>query len=376
MSKLLAAQGEAPPELQKLFAAALKNNASDLHLKVGSPPLFRIRGKIMKTSASPLSARQIEKLIGGLLGDGHWQQLDELGAVDFAYGVPEVGRFRINIFRQRGTLSMSARRVQTEVPTLEELNLPESLKKLTKFDRGLVLIGGITGAGKSTTLAALIQIINETRPVHIITIEDPIEYLFRDEKAFVNQREIGIDVPNCIDGLRYAVRQDPDVILIGEMRDHETFEAALMASETGHLVLGTIHTTSAPQTLARVLDFFPSDQHQQIRQLLYYNLRAIVVQKLVKGIPSRAARVPAVEVMVADAVIRKLIQTGEDQKLADVIRTSSEDGMQDINQSLQDLVNRNLITEKIAIANSPNPDQLQMSLKGIVLGSDQGGLVG
>ncbi len=376
MGTLLTTEGEASPELQKLFAAAVKNDASDLHVKAGSPPLYRIRGKIVKTNSKPLTKRQIEGLLSGWLTEKHVQRMEEVGAVDFAYHAPEGGRFRVNIFRQRGALSLSARLVQAQIPTLEELHLPPELKKLAAFDSGLVLIGGMTGAGKSTTLAALIQIVNQTRALHIITIEDPIEFLFSDEKSFVNQREIGLDVPDFIEGLRYAVRQDPDVILIGEMRDQETFEAALRASETGHLVFGTIHATSAPQTIVRILDFFPPTQHHQIRQLLAYNLRAIVVQKLVQGIPSRAPRVPAVEIMIANGITRKLIQQNEEQKLSEIVRAAREEGMRDLNQSLKELVDTNFITVQTALESSPNPDQLEMNLKGIVLGGDKGRIIG
>ncbi|MCZ7648576.1 MAG: PilT/PilU family type 4a pilus ATPase [Planctomycetota bacterium] len=362
-------------EIDKLFAAMPKSGASDLHLKAGSPPLFRINNRIVRAKAPPLTLDHIKQLIAPMMKPRYEKEIEERGAADFAYGVKGVGRFRVNVFHQRGAVSMAARRVETQVPTLEQLNMPPCVKIIPQMEQGLVLVSGITGSGKSTTLAALINIINQTQACHIVTIEDPIEFLYRDEKAFVNQREIGIDVPNFADGLRYVLRQDPDVILIGEMRDAETFETALIASETGHLVFGTVHASSAPQVVGRVLDYFPPERHYQIRQLLYFNLKAVLVQKLLRGARQDVPRVPAVEFMLCNAVVRKMIHEGEDQKLGDVIRSSREDGMQDFNQSLLDLLRRGLITEQNAIEASPNPEQLQMNMKGIVLGTDRGTIV-
>jgi twitching motility protein PilT len=289
-----------------------------------------------------------------------------------------VGRFRLNVYKQRGVLSMSARVVKTVVPTIEQLNLPPSLKIIPTYESGLVLVAGVTGAGKSTTLAAMVQMINLTQSVHIVTIENPIEYLYekKDAKAFVDQREVGIDLPDFYNGLRQVLRQDPDVILVGEMRDGETFEAALMAAETGHLVFGTVHSGSAAQTIGRVLDYFPQQRHHQIRQMLHFNLRAVVVQKLVKGTLPEIPRVPAVEIMLCNPTIRKLIHENEDRKIQDAIRAGRQEGMQDFNQSFCELVKRGLISEAVALDNSPNPEQLQMNLKGITLGSDRGSITG
>jgi len=365
-----------PREIDKLFQAAWKNNASDLHVKVGEPPLFRIRGSVVRAKMPPFTYDQVLRLFDEIVGPKQKKELDDLGGTDFAYGVKGIGRFRINIFKQRGSLSMAARAVKTEIPTLEQLNLPLSLKTIPGYDAGLVLVAGITGAGKSTTLAALIQIINENQSVHIVTLENPIEYLYHDAKAFVNQREIGIDLPDYHNGMRHVLRQDPDVILVGEMRDAETFEAALVAAETGHLVLGTIHASSAAQTIGRVMDYFPVERHNNVRQMLFFNLKAVVVQKLLKGMRPDIPRVPATEVMFVNAVIKKLIHDNEDQKLGDVIRTSRDAGMQDMNQSLSDLVRRGLISELVALESSPNPEQLAMNLKGITLGSDRGSISG
>jgi twitching motility protein PilT len=367
---------DTPREIDKFFHAAAKNNASDLHVKVGEPPLFRIRGTVVRAKMAPLTYEQVKALFDEIMGPRQHEELENLGGTDFAYGVKGIGRFRVNIFKQRGSLSMAARAVKTEIPTVEQLNLPPGSKHIPNFESGLVLVAGVTGSGKSTTLAALIQIINTSLPLHIVTIENPIEYLYRDEKAFINQREIGIDLPDFANGLRHALRQDPDVILVGEMRDAETFEAALMAAETGHLVFGTIHAGSAAQTIGRVLDYFPIDRHHQIRQLLYFNLRAVIVQKLLKGMRPDVPRVPAVELMIVNPLIKKLIFENEDKKIPDVIRASRQEGMQDFNQSLCDLVKRGLVSEQVALETSPNPEQLAMNLKGITLGSDRGSISG
>ncbi|MGD0094333.1 MAG: PilT/PilU family type 4a pilus ATPase [Planctomycetota bacterium] len=352
-------------EIDKYFAAAVKLKASDLHMKVGQPPLFRVGGTLRPANAPPFTLDQLSALFAEILGSKENRQLEQQGGADFAYSIRGVGRFRVNIFRQRGTLSLAARAVKTELPTIEQLNLPPGIKKIPSLDNGLVLLSGITGSGKSTTLAALIEIINQSQPLHIVTIEDPIEYLYKDEKAIVNQREVGIDVPDFANGLRSVVRQDPDVILVGEMRDAETFEMALMAAETGHLVFGTIHASTAGQTIGRVLDYFPTERHYQIRQLLYFNLRAVIVQKLLQGLRRDIPRVPAVEIMFVNALIKKLIFESEDKKIADAIRTFRHEGMQDFNQSLCDLVKRGLVGEDVAMEASPNPDQLAMNLRGV-----------
>jgi twitching motility protein PilT len=354
-----------PKEIDKYFTAAWKLNASDLHMKVGEPPLFRVRGSIVRAKAPPFNFGQLNALFQELMGPKEQRDIEDRGGADFAYSIKGIGRFRVNIFKQRGSLSLAARAVKTDIPTVEQLNLPPGIKVIPSFDSGLVLVAGVTGSGKSTTLAALIQIINQTEPCHIVTIEDPIEYLYTDAKAIVNQREVGIDLPDFANGLRHVLREDPDVILVGEMRDAETFESALMCAETGHLVFGTIHSASAAQTIGRVMDYFPPDRHFQVRQLMYFNMRAVMVQKLLKGLRPDVPRVPAVELMIVNAVVKKLIFEGEDKKLPDVIRASRQEGMQDFNQSLCDLVKRGLVSEQIALESSPNAEQLAMNLKGI-----------
>ena len=258
-----------------------------------------------------------------------------------------------------------ARRVNTRIPTFEKLGLPPVLEKLCLFDQGMVIVAGVTGSGKSTTLAAMLDYINEREQVHILTIEDPIEYLFTSKKAVVNQREVGIDVANWEVALKHAVRQDPDVILVGEMRDRSTFEAGINAAETGHLVFCTIHASSAPSTIGRILDLFPADMHQAMRQSLAFNLKAIICQKLLPSIRPGAQRVPANEIMIVNPTIRELLIKAEDKKLPDAIRIGYIEGMVDFSESLRQLVARGDVDEAAAIEVAPNPDALKMALKGI-----------
>ena len=372
----LQSSGATAKEVDKYLTAAWKNNASDVHIKVGEPPLFRIRGTVVRAKMPPMMFDQVKAMFDEVMGPQQRKELEEIGGTDFAYSIKGVGRFRLNIFKQRGSLSMAARTVKTEVPTVEQLNLPPSVKILGGYESGLILVAGVTGSGKSTSLAAIIEIINQNQAVHIVTIENPIEYLYHDKKAFINQREIGIDVPDFHNGLRHVLRQDPDVILVGEMRDAETIEAALLAAETGHLVFGTIHCGSASQSIGRVLDYFPPNRHHQVRQMLYFNLKAVLVQKLLKGLKPEAPRIPAVELMLVNAAIKKMIFDTEDKKIPDAIRAGRQEGMQDFNQSLCDLVKRGYVSEADALETSPNPEQLSMNLKGITLGSDRGSITG
>jgi twitching motility protein PilT len=274
------------------------------------------------------------------------------------------------VVHERGNVAVAMRRVNTSIPSFADLNLPNDVKKITEYEQGLIIVAGPTGSGKSTTLACILDYINSTQKTHMVTIEDPIEYLFTDKKSFVNQREIGIDVPDFHQALKHVVRQDPDVILVGEMRDYVSFDAALMASETGHLVFATIHASSAPQCIGRLLDLFPTERQPLIRQSLAFNLKAILCQRLLPAAKEGVKMVPAVEVLFNNATAQKLIMNCEDKKLSDLIRASKEEGMQDFNMSLVDLINKGLITKKIALQYSPNPEQLKMNLQGIYLGDD------
>jgi len=273
-----AADARREPEVNKLFRAVMKHEASDLHLKVGQPPMMRMRGDIVKLNAPPLTQEDMERLLLPSLREKHRKILEEEGGVDFSYVIGnDECRFRVSLFRQRGRLSLVSRRVNTYIPSFKDLGLPESIESLCKFSDGLVILAGVTGSGKSTTIASMIDYVAEREPLHILTVEDPIEFTFTDKKGYINQREIGLDVMDWHKALKDAVRQDPDVILVGELRDVETFEAAVHAAETGHLVFGTIHASSSPTTINRILDLFPPEKHGAIRKALANNLKAIVV---------------------------------------------------------------------------------------------------
>ncbi len=359
-------------ELERLLKLMNKYQASDLHLKVGNPPILRVQGKVRYFDAEPLDGATIEAMLLEILTPAQRETIARLEDLDFAHSVPKVGRYRINAYRQRGSISLAIRRVNTEIPSFEQLNLAaETMRKIASHRQGLVIVAGVTGSGKSTTLAAMIEFINTTRRCHIVTIEDPIEYLYKDKKAFVNQREVGIDVVSFPSALKSVVRQDPDVILIGEMRDRETFETALTASETGHLVFGTLHSSTVSQTIGRVIDMFPAERERQLRTSLAFNLRAVICQKILPAAKDDVGLVPAQEILIVNPTVQKLIQDGEDKKIELIIRGGKEDGMQDFNQALMTLVARGLISEKTALEVSHNPEQLTMNLKGIFLGDDR-----
>ncbi len=360
-------------QLHVLFELAAKHLASDLLLKVNAPPILRMKGTMKTLDARPLQNSDIERMIQAILTSDQLKDFKKDGDLDLAYNVPGLCRFRLNIFRQRGFLSLVARRVNATIPSFTELNLPPVLEKIAMFQQGLVLVCGVTGSGKSTTLATMIQHINKNRRCHIVTIEDPIEYTYEDERAFINQREVGIDVISFEHALRAVVRQNPDVILIGEMRDRETFMTALTAAETGHLVFGTLHSSTVVQTFSRVYDIFPAEDRLGIRKSLAFNLRSLICQKLAPTQDGKG-RVPIHEIMVMNATIQKLIEQENEKKIGDIIRVSEEEGMCDFNQSLYRRIKDGLVSEKVALGISHNPEQLKMNLKGIFL-SDSG-LVG
>lgn len=362
------------PRLNKLFRFLVKQEASDLHLKAGAPPHIRIRGDIRATTSPPLTAAEIEEMALEMLSTKQTTQLEERGSIDVAYELEGSDRFRINIYRQRGQLSLAARRVTRNIPDFTKLNLPPVLSQIADAEQGLVLLAGITGSGKSTTIASMLEYINQRRACHIVTVEDPIEYLYVDKKALINQREIGIDVESFESALKYLMREDPDVVLIGEMRDHETFQAALQAAETGHLVFGTVHASTAGQTISRILDLFPEASRDLVRQSLAYNLRAIVCQKLLPCLDQNVDRIPSVEIMLASPMVRQLIEEGRDSELIDVIKGSEQEGMQDFTKSLLDLIEQDLIDPRVAYAVAPNADELKMRMKGI--NSGHSGLIG
>jgi twitching motility protein PilT len=357
-------------EVEKYMFAAARNKASDLHLKVGQKPILRVNTIIHEVGTKVLAAEEVKRMLYEIMSELQRERFEVEHDLDFAYSIPGVGRFRINVFMERGVMAAAMRRVNTSIPSFADLNLPPSTKRLSEMEQGLIIVAGPTGSGKSTTLACILDHINITQKLHIVTVEDPIEYLFTDKKSFVNQREIGIDVPDFHQALKHVVRQDPDVILVGEMRDYVSFDAALMAAETGHLVFATIHASSAPQCIGRLLDLFPTERQPLIRQSLAFNLKAILCQRLLPACKEGVKVVPAVEVLYNNAIASKLIMNAEDKKLADLIRASKEEGMQDINMSLVELINLGLVTKKAALQYSPNAEQLKMNLQGIYLGDD------
>ncbi len=356
------------PALCKYLNAVSKHQASDLHLKANAKPRIRIATQIRILAGEALSNQHIEDLGFELMSPQLIEQFKTEGAADFAYAMSSGDRFRINLFKQRGLTSIAARRVTSVIPSFEELNLPAQFRKIAEYRQGFVLLSGITGSGKSTSIAAMIDYINNTRACHIVTIEDPIEYMFEDKKAFINQREIGIDVNNFADALKHLMRQDPDVVLVGELRDYETFSAALQAAETGHLVFGTVHSSTTSQTITRILDLFPAEERALVRQSLVFNLKAIVSQKLLPSIKPDTALVPAVEIMISTPATRKLIDEGRDIEILDVIRNGHHDGMQDFVEALRQMVEKEWIEHSVAYEAAPNPEELRMRLKGIKSG--------
>jgi twitching motility protein PilT len=364
------------PEANKLFRMVMKLKGSDLHLKVGLPPALRLAGTLRTMQLPPLTSADMERLMFPLLSPRQMEILENTGGADFAHIIFEPNgdetRFRVNLFKQRGRLSLVARRVNTSIPDFEGLGLPPILADIVTTDQGIIILAGVTGSGKSTTIASMLNYVNKTERCHVVTIEDPIEFTFKDDKCIINQREVGIDVVDWNTALKHAVRQDPDIILVGEMRDQETFSAALHAAETGHLVFGTIHASSAPSTISRILDLFPKEMHSAMRQNLAFNLKCIIAQKLLKTTKDWEAahgqsRVPLVEIMRMNPTVRKLILTEEDIKLAQAIRMGKEEGMVDFTESLRKLVVAETIERATAFEVAPNPETLRMVLKGIQL---------
>jgi twitching motility protein PilT len=362
------------PEANKLFRMVMKHKGSDLHLKVGLAPAMRLAGVLRQMQLPALSTADMERLMFPLLSPRQLNILNETGGIDFAHILTDGDletRFRVNLFRQRGKLSLVARRVNTSIPNFEGLGLPPILGEIASHDQGIIILAGVTGSGKSTTIASMLEYVNTRERCHIVTIEDPIEFTFTDKKCIINQREVGIDVIDWDTALKHAVRQDPDIILVGEMRDQETFKAALHAAETGHLVFGTIHASSAPSTISRILDLFPQEMHPALRQNLAFNLKAVIAQKLLPTTKELAAkgmsRIPTCEIMRMNPTVRKLILNEEDVKLADAIRMAKDEGQQDFTESLRVLVQEEKIERATAFEVAPSPDALKMALKGITL---------
>ncbi len=353
------------PELGKFFRVAINTHASDLHLKVGQTPKLRVYGQIKNTTGEVMTEETIERLVFEILTPSQKEAFMNTGTIDFAYGIADQERFRINVFRQRGLISLAARRVNTEIQTFQQLNLPPILEKICDKNQGLVLGVGPTGCGKTTTIVSMLDYINRARSCHIITIEDPIEYLIKDQKAIVSQREIGIDVRDFEEALKYLMRQDPDVVCIAEMRDAKSISAGMRAAETGHLVLGTMHSSSATHAVQRLLDLFPQNERDLARQTLSIAINAIISQVLIPSIKEGTDRIPAVEILLANSTTRKLISEGREADLPSLIRSCKEEGMVDITDNLFKLIMDGSIEPREAYKYAPNVDELKMALKGI-----------
>ncbi len=334
-------------KIDHLLHAGFELKASDIHITVGVPPVMRINGDLRKYGKESILPEETEGMARAIIPEKMWDRFKEQGELDFSYGLPGVSRFRVNTYHQRGCVSMAIRIVPTSIPTIEELNLPEVLKKIAEKPQGLVLVTGPTGSGKSTTLAAMIQYMNETMKKHVITLEDPIEYLHKHGSSIIDQREVGFDTNNFANGLRAALRQDPDVILVGEMRDLETIQTAITAAETGHLVFGTLHTSSAPATINRIIDVFPPAQQAQIRIQLASVLVSVVSQRLFPTI-EKQGRIGATEILINNSAVSNLIRNEKIHQIISIMQTSRSYGMHTLEMDIKDLVQKGIISKESA----------------------------
>lgn len=333
--------------IEHLCRAAFELQASDLHLTVGVPPVFRLNGQLKKYGTDPLRPNDTESMARSIVNDAQWLVFEEKGELDFSFGIPGLSRFRVNIYKQRSCVAMALRVVPTRIPTLDDLQLPEVLRKIIAKPQGLILVTGPTGSGKSTTLAAMIDHMNKTMRRHVITLEDPIEYLHKHGNCVIDQREIGFDTNNFANGLRAALRQDPDVILVGEMRDLETIHTAITAAETGHLVFGTLHTSSAPTTIDRIIDVFPPAQQPQIRIQLASVLVSIVSQRLFPREDGKG-RIAATEVLLNNAAVANLIRNEKIHQIVNVMQTSRAQGMHTLDSDVKELMQHGIISGESA----------------------------
>ncbi len=358
--------------LKQMLVEMQNRRASDLHIRVGVRPHLRVNGKLEQVATDPVTIDLMDQIVSQILNEKQRERFSHRNEMDLALSVAKLGRFRINLYRQRGTCGVAIRSVNTLVPSFEELNLPDTTQKLAHAQRGLIIITGTTGSGKSTTLAAMIEEMNSCRTDNILTIEDPIEYIYRDKKSIISQREVGGDTETFASALRHAFRQDPDVILIGEIRDLETMSIALTAADTGHLVLTTLHTLNVVETITRIISFFPPHQHQQIRLLLAGTLKAIVCQRLLPR-DDMPGRVPALEIMISSGAIKECIINPEETiNIPDLMEQGAvQYGMQTFDQSIMKLYKQGLISFEEAMNHATNPDDFDLRVKGITGTSDR-----
>lgn len=350
---------------KKILKTAVGGGASDIHIKVGRPINLRISGDLVTVDSETPTREWIQEIIDNIVPDYAKERLETDRETDFSYYYEGVGRFRTNIFQQRGSFAIAMRYVQAEIPSFEELGLLPVLKKIADAPRGIVLVSGITGSGKSTTLAAMLQYINESSRRHIITLEDPIEFVFTDKESVIEQREVGLDTGSFPAGLKHILRQDPDVIMIGEMRDATSFRAAMSAAETGHLVLSTLHTTDAGQSVDRILDFFQHEERDQVRRQLSGTLKAVICQRMVHTVDGGVT--PALEILINNGTIRKMIQENRLEKIGAAVDMGGDDGMQSFNQALFNLVKSERVSKEEAMKKATNAQALEMNFKGIFL---------
>jgi twitching motility protein PilT len=360
-------------KLRAILETGVQARASDWHIRENHTVVLRVDAQLVEVADFVPDRKFLQEVMAEICDERAMKAFNETGDADLAHQEEGVGRFRVNVHKQRNLISLSMRHVKDQVPDVHALGLPDIILKVAEMPRGIVLITGTTGSGKSTTLACMLEHLNQTRAEHIITIEDPIEYTFKDVNCIFEQREVGIDTQSFLKGLISALRQDPDTIVVGEMRDRVSFDTALMAADTGHMVLTTLHTTNSPQTIQRILDFYPHEERQQIRMALATNLAAICCQRLMPRAVGKGV-IPGLEVLINTPLVRKLVYEGQLEKLPNAIEAGQGEGMMSFNQCMLGLVNRGLITEETALEHASNPEALKMNLKGIFL--SDGGIIG
>ncbi len=350
--------------LAELLEIVIQQNASDLHLHPSTPPTLRIDGRLVASQLAPLTSVDTDKIATALMSEKQRKYFEEYNECDLAYNLTEKIRFRVNVFRQRGRVNLALRLIPDKIRNFEELGLPNAIKDMCDKPRGIIIVTGPTGSGKSTTLAAMVDHINQIRAEHIVTIEDPIEYIYYNKKSIVSQREVGIDTKSFAEALRRLLRQDPDVILVGEMRDLETMSSGLTAAQTGHLVMSTLHTNDAVQTVNRVVDLYPPHQQNQVRLQLSDTLVGVIAQRLIPK-ASGQGRVAAIEILTATPLVKKLIQENKIDEISGAIKQGNFYGMQSFNQTLVDMVQKKVITQDEALIAASNPEELMLALRGI-----------